>query len=48
MTTAAPKLRQSQNWTPIGGQIWTPIDNQYNLSASLGDLGKLLELRFDP
>jgi len=27
MTAAAPKLRQSQNWTPIRGQFWTPIDS---------------------
>jgi hypothetical protein len=25
----APKLRQSQNWTPIEGQIWKPIDTRH-------------------
>ncbi|MER9770240.1 hypothetical protein NKJ09_30045, partial [Mesorhizobium sp. M0189] len=23
---SSPKVRQSQNWTPIGGQFWKPFD----------------------
>ena len=36
---------KSSNATP---PAIAAFETRYNLSASLGDLGKLLELRFDP
>ena len=39
------KHRKERQYDPAGDYR---LGNQYNLSASLGDLGKLLELRFDP